>query len=189
MEKIARKITHYLEKKDIITNDQAIYQYGFEALISSITGTLILLIIGFITNNLKNAIIYELLFTLLRRHTGGYHCKTHFRCIFMYNSIFVFIIFVQKYINVTLIVMIIILLCINVILWIFTPVKNINKQTTSLTYTRNKKQTKLYSFVISMIIFILYIINLNYYKIIFLTFIIITLLVLIGRKENERFIY
>ena len=189
MEKISKKITYYLEKKEIIIKNKEVYQYGFEAIISSMLGTFILIIVGIILHNLFNALIYELLFTLLRRHTGGYHCKTHLSCILLYNFMFILIIFVKKYINVSFFTIIITLLWVNLILWTFAPVQNINKQVTYSIYLKNKKQTKLYSFVVSVMVLIFYILNLNNYKVIFFTLIIITLLVLVGRKENERFIF
>lgn len=68
MGNIAEKLTLYLEKKDIIQDERNVYKYGFEGLISTLMGTFLLIIIGIITNHFIETIIYECMFSTLRKY-------------------------------------------------------------------------------------------------------------------------
>lgn len=85
---LAEKITQVLETKNIIVRDRAIYKYGIETWISALASILLLLVVGIIFNCILEVIIYEAVFFILRRFTGGYYCTTHFECMSLYIAIF-----------------------------------------------------------------------------------------------------
>ena len=89
---LSQYITNYLIKHKIIDQETEIYEYGFELMISTWIGTILVLIIGSITNHFLDAVIYECVFRFTRIYTGGYHCKTYTKCILSY--VFFFIIFI-----------------------------------------------------------------------------------------------
>lgn len=51
----------------------------------------------------------------------------------------------------------------------------------------NKQKSRFFSVCVSMAVLILYILDLDYYKVVIITLIIIALLVIGGKKENEKF--
>ncbi|WP_270524786.1 accessory gene regulator B family protein [Longibaculum muris] len=110
MENIAETLTRFLEKKEIIKEDRNIYKYGFESFISTFIGTIILIDIGLITHYFIEALIYESIFTFVRKYTGGYHCKSHHACIFLYNFIFILYVILNKTIQLHLISIFILLM-------------------------------------------------------------------------------
>ena len=63
--------------------DIEIVKYGYKLLVSSIVGTLMVLMIAFFLFKIEDAIIFLISFSILRRHSGGYHCKTYVRCNFL----------------------------------------------------------------------------------------------------------
>lgn len=89
---LSQYITNYLIKHKIIDQETEIYEYGFELMISTWIGTILVLIIGGFTNHFLDAVIYECVFRFTRIYTGGYHCKTYTKCILSY--VFFFIIFI-----------------------------------------------------------------------------------------------
>lgn len=78
---ISKRISLFLLKNDVITDeDIEIYQYGFEIIVSTILGTMIVLLIGAVLGMFLLSILYCVIFVLLRQMTGGYHADTYFKC-------------------------------------------------------------------------------------------------------------
>lgn len=157
MENIAEQLTLYLEKKDIIQDDRNVYKYGFEGFISTLAGTVLLIIIGIITNHLIEAIIYEYIFSTLRKYIGGYHCKSHAHCIVLYNSLFVLFMVIETHLRLNILA---ILGCVILII-IYAPIKNKNKTTTLLSEIHNRKCGIIWSLVVVMSIAITYLNNIH----------------------------
>lgn len=83
--KTADKIVSLLQLNSIIKNDdREIYQYGIEIIISTLINIFIDIAIGLLFNELISAIIFFILFALIRSSSGGYHADTYLKC----NSIF-----------------------------------------------------------------------------------------------------
>ena len=97
---LAEKITQVLETKNIIVRDRAIYKYGIETWISALASILLLLVVGIIFNCILEVIIYEAVFFILRRFTGGYYCTTHFECMSLYIAIFTLYMVLREYLKI-----------------------------------------------------------------------------------------
>ena len=82
---LAQYITGCLLRNDIIESEkQDIYTYGFEVIISSISGFAIALILGFAFSQPLECILFLIAFVSMRSYCGGYHADTYLKC----NSIF-----------------------------------------------------------------------------------------------------
>ena len=57
--------------------DIDIVKYGYKLLVSSIVGTLMVLLVAFFIFKIEDATIFLISFSVLRRYSGGYHCKTY----------------------------------------------------------------------------------------------------------------
>ncbi|MCX7771758.1 MAG: accessory gene regulator B family protein [Clostridia bacterium] len=89
LQQFAHKLTQNLLDMQIVKEeDKEIYQYGMEALISTLVNTVIVVIIGMLTGLLKETLIYLISFAILRVYSGGYHAKTHLGCILTFLTVF-----------------------------------------------------------------------------------------------------
>ena len=78
-----------------------VYRYGFELLVSTLVNMCILIVIGIVTNSRLQAAMYCAGFVILRIFAGGYHATTHLRCIFIFNSSFLMVVFFDKALGIT----------------------------------------------------------------------------------------
>ena len=74
---LAEKTIQILESLNIISKNRAIYKFRIEILISILVEILLIMIIGFILDCFFEALIYNVIFLVLRKYTGGYRCITH----------------------------------------------------------------------------------------------------------------
>lgn len=66
---------------DADKEDKDIYTYACELIISSVVNIIVGVVISILMNKLFEGLIFMVCFALLRGVAGGYHAKTHFRCI------------------------------------------------------------------------------------------------------------
>ena len=69
-----------IRNKVIDIQSTSVYQYGFEIFISSVLTVIIIIISGILFHCLTAAMVYFILFVLLRSVCGGYHAKTYWQC-------------------------------------------------------------------------------------------------------------
>lgn len=82
LEKLSKRISSFFVAKSVIKRDeQELYDYCFEILLSTIVNLLIVLSIAIITNTFLYCICYVTTFMICRATVGGYHADTHFRCL------------------------------------------------------------------------------------------------------------
>ena len=67
--------------------DADIYAYACEAIISSIISMSLALAIAIILNRPLEGIVFTIVFTTLRRYTGGFHAQSHLGCILTYSTV------------------------------------------------------------------------------------------------------
>lgn len=87
IEKISRIISYKLlifRNADEINNDDlAILQYGLECIINTLIPIIIFLIVAFHQHMIFDLVLWLITFLITRNYIGGYHAKTHLRCIFI----------------------------------------------------------------------------------------------------------
>jgi accessory gene regulator B len=88
IENVASLIVEILIRHNIIKVQQAeVYQYGLEILISSLLTCCVTFACGLLFRCLAAALLYFLMFAVLRSICGGYHAKTYWQC----NLVFSFV--------------------------------------------------------------------------------------------------
>ena len=75
-----------IRNKVIDIQSTSVYQYGFEIFISSVLTILITITSGILFHCLTAAMVYFILFVLLRSVCGGYHAKTYSASAFGYHQ-------------------------------------------------------------------------------------------------------
>lgn len=91
---IANRIVDFIySKNNLLVDERDIYVYGYEIIISSGITFMLLIATGLLFGKLPEAVMFFLVFYLLRQRTGGYHADTYFKCnlIFELNVILIMI--------------------------------------------------------------------------------------------------
>lgn len=89
IQRVAYNITQKIFDNQYEISDFEVHQYGVEVIISTIINVIIILFIGLITDTLIESILYFILFGLIRKFCGGYHCQTYFKCISLHVLIYI----------------------------------------------------------------------------------------------------
>lgn len=111
---------------------QEVCAYGIEITMSSIVNYLLLLMIGCFKHSLMPAVIFGVVFTIIRLYIGGYHCTSYLRCNLTFCMIFILVLVLGKLLVkwVDLSILLLLLLWCGLGLWFLGPVENANKPTT-----------------------------------------------------------
>jgi accessory gene regulator B len=102
--------------------------YGMECFFDEITKFVPYFIIFWMLSLHKYFLISILFFCPIRLFSGGYHAKTYWGCFFISFIIFASIILFGKYIILNSISKILLLGISLILIWIFSPVDNVNKR-------------------------------------------------------------
>lgn len=124
-------ITNFFIEQGIIDkNERAIYEYGFELLISSLAYACVFAFASFVTNTFWPSLIFFIGFYVVRTIGGGYHAETYLRCHTI--SILTHLIFILLYIYIPeqskKHIFILFFLISAAILLVFAPVEHPNKR-------------------------------------------------------------
>lgn len=97
LQEMAKKTTEKMIDNDIIESEATrIYAYGLELLYSSFAGVIALIIISTVFGKPFLWMPYLAGFVPLRLSGGGYHAKTHFRCIFTFSLLYFFVLLIER---------------------------------------------------------------------------------------------
>ena len=89
MKQLAHIVTDRLINAHIIEKEEAeIYDYGLQLLLTSGTTTIVILLIGIISQKLTLTLLFMLALVLLRRYAGGYHAQTYLHCFLISCSVY-----------------------------------------------------------------------------------------------------
>ena len=153
IKKLTNHILSYLISSNAIDDNEETkdyYRYGIEITISSLINILLIIIIGIVSGNALESIVFLACFIPLRQFTGGFHAKTYFLCNLSFAVSFIILLIVYKFTNqyVTSYIVFLIIIFSCIIFFSECPVENKNKVITE----EKKKIHK----VISVILCFLY---------------------------------
>lgn len=81
IQKTAKKLSAFIVAHGLPVENEEVYSYGAECLLSLFITYCLLLICSFILKRIPEMIIWIISFSLLRNHLGGYHANSHWKCI------------------------------------------------------------------------------------------------------------
>ncbi|MBS5621146.1 accessory gene regulator B family protein [Eubacterium sp.] len=140
--KVSRKVTDRLLSRNAIKDeDYEIYQYGLEQLFTSILNMLTLFVIGSIMGMIWQGIIFVLSFMLLRKYAGGYHASTPLGCYLLTTLIITVALSVMKYLEISILIYLVLLMVSSVIVYMLTPVEAVNKELDKIEKIIYRKKT------------------------------------------------
>ncbi|WOO38586.1 accessory gene regulator B family protein [Anaerocolumna sp. AGMB13020] len=95
---LAKKLTERVIKDSIISKEQQkLYQYSYELLISSFINIIIVLFLGGIFHKTIETILFLLFFCSLKKYTGGLHMSTYNRCICLFSFLYTVILILDYF--------------------------------------------------------------------------------------------
>ncbi|MHB8963652.1 MAG: accessory gene regulator ArgB-like protein [Saccharofermentanales bacterium] len=131
--RMSRKVAAvFIDKSIIQSADREIYAYGFEMLFATALNFLTVAVLAIISHTILESSLYCLGFIPMRAVAGGFHAKTHLRCLFILVITFlVFIAIIRncpaEFINPITQISIAVS---SVIVFLFSPIEDENKPLT-----------------------------------------------------------
>lgn len=78
---LSNRLADFLCGKEIISQDEKeIYIYGYEMIITTILGALLVFVVALLTRRYAEALCFFAVFVVTRQFCGGYHAKTRVMC-------------------------------------------------------------------------------------------------------------
>lgn len=188
---LSSKISSKFVEHKIITEDMVdIYKYGVEITISSIIGFILILIIGLIFKSLMQALIFYIIFIILRSFTGGYHASSYLKCNLIFSIVASLVIFFSKAATEvrfsTGIINILFLPALSVFIWL-APIENPNKLIEKKRRIYFKTGSVLAAVILYILSLILYINNHTFESAIIVTTMFITaVMCMITKFQKEK---
>lgn len=128
VQQIAMKTAEKMSEHSVIEAKAIhIYAYGLELLYSSLAGVVALIIISAVYGKLFLWIPYLAGFIPLRLSGGGYHAKTHFRCVFTFSLLYSLVLLIESVCTIPVKIYLVTCLANLVISLLFSPVAAPNK--------------------------------------------------------------
>lgn len=127
---LSNYMVYVLLKNEIIETEKIrVYQYGYEIILSTIITFIIVLISGIILNCLPAALLYFLIFAVMRQICGGYHAKYYWSCNTLFTIVTASVLLIFKFFPMETITEIHYTFLIFSVLVVFAyaPVENVNK--------------------------------------------------------------
>ena len=85
-------LAEFLCKKGIVEpEDKEIYVYGYEMIIMTILGAIIVFTTAAFINRFLDAFVFFVVFVITRQYCGGFHAKTRLICTFSFIGCFIFV--------------------------------------------------------------------------------------------------
>ena len=185
---IAENIAAFFVSKGIIPKQkQDVLRYGFELIISTLVGILVILAAGAITGKFWYSVLFMAVFIPLRQYTGGYHADTYLQCNIKFIMTFLILLFVfsiipaEMYVNVNCICTVLSLL----IVILFAPIDNKNKRLSFKKKRKFKKISILFTIVLSVFLWIMFFYNKTISLFIALTMLVVAVLMILGKTKNK----
>lgn len=143
MEKIAKKLTQYILREQVICEDDfEVYKYEFQIALESSVCIAICLIIAIWTQLFIEGLLFWVFFFNIRSYSGGIHMKTYGKCLASSCIVFFLGIFITRYGNFNLNLLILIDIVVIYILWGYGQAQN-NGDKKAEIYFREKLRKRL----------------------------------------------
>lgn len=163
LSKISTQIAIFISQNGGTKQKINIYKYGIECLLNEFISDLLLIILGILFNQLIEILIWNLSFTFIRIHIGGFHASSNRNCIL----IGIVISYLHFYLNfiwykLSWQTIILFFICCILFSYIYAPIVHPNRQLTSAQKYVAKYKTLLYISIEWIIAYILLLFHFPY---------------------------
>ncbi len=158
-----RMASFFVRRKIIEKNDEEVYEYGLQLLLSTVLNALIALLLAIVSKTVIPCLFYLSAFVVMRKSAGGFHAKTHFGCccilIVVLCCFIAFIKFVPTEIYAAISIISLIIAAVTILL--FAPLEHENIPLSDKDKVRLRKVSIAYMVVISGLVILFGIFNLS----------------------------
>lgn len=183
-EKVADKL---LENQTITVEDKEIYQFGVRQIFIMTLNMLTVIAIGVITKMLSEAILFMIIFMPLRIFAGGFHSRTAIRCYVYSSLIVVAALLTIKFFPLENFICNLISLISGVFIFLSVPIDTENKKLDNLERKVYKKRARIILITeIALQILLSFILPNNYIMCFSLTFVILSVILVMGIIRNVK---
>ena len=143
MELLCNRIVDRMAVYDIVSpEDKPFYSYELQVILESIIAHAVILVIALVCGYFIEVLLFTLAFSVLRIHTGGFHCKTNFGCIIMSVMTCLLVVFVCITIVPYNWIITVLTVAAMVVIYIFGTVNNKNLDLSPEEYTATVKASR-----------------------------------------------
>jgi accessory gene regulator B len=152
---MSEKLTGILVKYQLIAfEEKEIYRFGIQQGIMLLLNFITVLAIGFAYDMLFYVLVYIIAYIPLRSYAGGFHAQTHMRC-YSYSVIILnTVLLIIKFLFISTSIYHIITLISILIIFLLSPVEDINKPLDKVEYITYRKKVRMILFFETVIYFI-----------------------------------
>lgn len=147
---LSNRLAEFLCKKGIVESEEKeIYVYGYEMVITTLLGAIIVFGTALILNRFLESLIFFAVFVITRQHCGGFHANTRTVCTVSFVICFAFVLLFSKLLEPIYNLMLNFLIEMPYLVTIigFAPIINENKPLDYDGKQANKKKSIVLSFV------------------------------------------
>lgn len=162
--RLSKRMASFFVRNEVIkSEDEEVYVYGLQLLLSTVFNGIIAFILAIISGTVLQCTCYLSVFILLRKSAGGFHAKTHFGCCFILAVVLsLFILFIKFVPNEAYgIVTAIVVTFSVVIILMFAPLEHENKPISDRDKNRLRKNSINYAVLFALLVFVLFIAKLK----------------------------
>ena len=161
---LSKRMASFLVRNQVIKiEDEEVYEYGLQLLLSTVFNGIIALILAIISGTVLQCICYLAVFVLLRKSAGGFHAKSHFGCCCILAAVLsLFIMFIKFVPSEAYGISAAIAVVFSVvIILMFAPIEHENKPISYKDKSRLRKISIIYLVLFALLVFMLFIAKLK----------------------------
>lgn len=162
--RLSKRMTSFFVRNEVIkSEDEEVYEYGLQLLLSTVFNGIIAIIIAIISGTVLQCICYLAVFVMLRKSAGGFHAKTHFGCCCILAVVLsLFIMFIKFVPNEVYSIAAVITAAFSVaMILMFAPLEHENKPIGDRDKKRLRKISIIYAILFGLLDFVLFIAKLK----------------------------
>ena len=143
----------FVENKMIQAEDEPIYSYGMELLLSTVLNFILAVLIAFLTKSFIPCLINLVVFLSIRVNAGGYHADTHLGCMMTLAAVLLIFIIAEKNISfyIMKIVSPVMTILADTVIIVLPPVEHPNKPSDEDKQQRLKNKSIIWVIILSLL--------------------------------------
>lgn len=157
--RLSKRMASFFVCNEVIkSEDEEVYEYGLQLLLSTVFNGIIALILAIVSGTALQCVCYLAVFVLLRKSAGGFHAKTHFGCCCILATVLsLFIMFIKFIPNEVYGIVAAIAATFSVVIILaFAPLEHENKPISTKDKIRLRKISIIYVFLLALLVFMLF---------------------------------
>lgn len=174
-------------KKIINSEEKEIYVYGYEIIVTTLLGAVLVFVIAAFLNRISETVVFFAVFVITRQFCGGYHAKTRVLCSISFIACYLLILFTNLVISSIYSPLIhsILLIPYAAVILGYAPIENENKPMDDTDKKNNRRNSILSSVVWILLSYALIFVRPIYASTIVLTLLAVAILMMIEIIKKE----